>query len=335
MDNKNLLINLDDLFVSQAKVLNELQSGDGSRSADYIRGFEDAIDVVKTISLHLAREWASTAIYEHPPHPHPRSRIYRSEPTDWCIEDTTPSTLKSFIASRANEFAHLNNGKSSAIIFDLDGTLFDVGHRTLGILKRWLTLSESQHFPKSLVKRVEGIGFNHIGYSLAHAFENAGLDLRNPDVMEVLVTIEHYWRKKFFDGESLVEFDAVYTGAADFVWFCKKIGLKIVYLTGRSQKVMYQGTRKQLEKFGFPIEDAELILKINTVTDDAVFKEEAFRQVASVHNVVGNFENEYVNIRGMVQCDPRAVHVVVDSQHSGRPVSALPDKVFRIQSFVS
>jgi len=335
MDNRDLFINLDDLLDEHVKVLRELQSGDGSRSADYTRGFEDAINVVNKISLNLAREWASTAIYEHPPHPHPRSRIYRSEPTDWWIEDTTPSTLKSFIASRANEFANHNNGKSSAIIFDLDGTLFDVGHRTLGILKRWLTLSESQHFPKSLVKRVEGIGFNHIGYSLAHAFENAGLDLRNSDVTEVLVTVERYWRKKFFDGESLVEFDAVYTGAADFVWFCRKIGLKIVYLTGRSQKVMYQGTRKQLEKFGFPLEDAELILKINTVTDDAVFKEEAFRHVASVHNVVGNFENEYVNIRGMVQCDPQAVHVVVDSQHSGRPVSALPDKVFRIQSFVS
>ncbi len=333
MSNKNLLSLLEDKLIEHREALRDLNSSLGARSAEYRQGFEQALELVHKISIDLAHEMAVTAVYEHPPHPHPRSRTYRSEPHDWWIEDTTSDSLKSFIAARSNELSALNNDKGSAIIFDLDGTLFDVGHRTLGILKRWLGSSECSHFPKSIIKKIEGIGFNHIGYSLSHAFENAGLDMRNPDVMEILVTVERFWRKKFFDGETLVEFDAVYTGASEFVWFCKKMGLRIVYLTGRSHKVMYSGTCRQLEKFGFPLEDAELILKMNTVTDDAVFKEEAFRAVAAKHNVVGNFENEYVNIRGMVQCDPRAVHVVVDSQHSGRPVGALPDKVYRIQSF--
>ncbi len=330
MDIKQFLVDLHDRLTEHKQALEDVSSSSNKMTADYIRGFDDAVQAVQRLTQDLAREWTATGIYAHPPHPHPRSRTYRSEPQEWWIEDTQSSSLRGFIADKANR---LSAEQSGAIIFDLDGTLFDVGHRTLGILKKWLALPESQHFPKSLVRRVDSITFNHIGYSLAHAFENAGLDMRNPDVMEILVASERYWRRKFFDGESLLEFDQVYSGAVEFVWFCKKLGLKIVYLTGRSHKVMAGGTRKQLEKFGFPLENADLILKLNTVTDDAVFKEEAFRSVAAHHTVIGNFENEYVNIRGMVQCEPQAVHVVVDSQHSGRPVLPLSEKVYRIQSF--
>jgi hypothetical protein len=331
MDAKQFLVELNDRLSEHHQTLNDLNSKTGKANPDYLQGFNDAIQVVQRLTQDLAKEWSSSGVYAHPPHPHPRSRTYRSEPQDWWIEDTLSSSLRGFIADKVNK---LPSGRTGAIIFDLDGTLFDVGHRTLGILKKWLSLPESQHFAKPLVKRVESINFNHIGYSLSHAFENAGLDMRNPDVMEILLASERYWRRKFFDGESLLEFDQVYSGAVEFVWFCKKLGLKIVYLTGRSHKVMANGTRRQLEKYGFPLDDAELILKLNTVTDDAVFKEEAFRSVYSQHTVVGNFENEYVNIRGMVEIEPQAVHVVVDSQHSGRPVPALSEKVYRIQSFV-
>lgn len=333
MNNQNLYAKLEDLIDEHFEALKELTKDSGIHSQDYIHGFEDAVELVKKLAHNLGREWSATSIYEHPPHPHPRSRTYRSEPIDWLIEDINSASLKSQIASRANFLGDHGNKNNLAVIFDLDGTLFDVGHRTLGILKRWLNLSESQRFPKSLLRKVECIGFNHIGYSLSHAFENAGLDMRNPEVMEILVTVERFWRKKFFDGESLVEFDAVYSGATDFVWFCKRLGLKIVYLTGRSHKMMYQGTLRQLEKFGFPLEQVELVLKTNTVTDDAIFKEEAFRAIGQTHQIVANFENEYVNIRGMVESEPHAVHVIVDSQHSGRPVPSLSHKVFRLQSF--
>lgn len=328
----NDIRNLLDEHLAAIEQVSELEGG---RSRDYKEGFFDAVALVKRLSHDLERNWSLTSVYEHPPHPHPRSRTYRSEPADWLIEDINAVALKSFIAKRMTEFtlSNANNNKQPAIVFDLDGTLFDVGHRTLGILKQWLSLSEAKHFPESLTRKVGSIGFNHIGYSLSHAFENAGLDLRNPDIMEVLLTIERFWRKKFFDGESLVEFDAVYSGAVDFVWFCKRMGVKIVYLTGRSHKVMFDGTIKQLNKFGFPVEGAETILKLNTLTDDAVYKEEAFRTICSKYNVISNFENEYVNIRGMVQSNSDAVHVIVDSQHSGRPTQPLPERVYRIQSF--
>jgi hypothetical protein len=330
MDLKQLLNELQSRLTDHEQALQELTESANSVSPDYIRGYEDAMRTVQRVAQDLIRDWVLTGVYAHPPHPHPRSRTYRSEPIDWQIEDTSGSTLRGLIADKLNQ---PDSRKPNAVIFDLDGTLFDVGHRTLGILRKWLAQPESRHFPKQLVKRVEGITFNHIGYSLSHAFENAGLDMRNPEVMEILLAAERYWRRKFFDGETLVEFDQVYTGAVEFVWFCKRMGAKIVYLTGRSQKVMANGTMRQLEKYGFPVEGAELLLKVNTVTDDAVFKEEAFRAVNHNHRVVANFENEYVNIRGMVQSEPAAVHVIVDSQHSGRPTLPISEKVYRIQSF--
>ncbi|MFZ9519481.1 MAG: HAD family hydrolase [Silvanigrellaceae bacterium] len=330
MDFKQFLIDLQDRLKEHEQALEDLSSSSNGVGPEYIRGYEDAMRSVHRVALDMIRDWTSTGIYAHPPHPHPRSRTYRSEPADWWIQDTSGATLRGLIADKLNQPI---SSKPNAVIFDLDGTLFDVGHRTLGILRKWLTQPESRHFPKQLVKRVEGINFNHIGYSLSHAFENAGMDMRNPEVMEILLAAERFWRRKFFDGETLVEFDQVYTGAVEFVWFCKKMGAKIVYLTGRSQKVMASGTMRQLEKYGFPVEEAELLLKVNTVTDDAVFKEEAFRAVSNNHRVVANFENEYVNIRGMVQCDPSAVHVIVDSQHSGRPTLPISEKVYRIQSF--
>jgi len=330
MDINQFIVDLQERLTEHTNALEELSTTGQAVNPEYLRGYEDAIRIVQRVAQDLVRDWTSTGIYAHPPHPHPRSRTYRSEPMDWWIEDTNSTTLRALIAEKVNQ---LPEGQQGAIIFDLDGTLFDVGHRTLGILKKWLALPESQHFPRSLIKRVEGINFNHIGYSLAHAFENAGLNMRSPDVMEVLLAAERFWRRKFFDGETLIEFDQVYSGAVEFVWFCKKLGLKIVYLTGRSQKVMSTGTHRQLEKFGFPLENSDLLLKLNTVTDDAVFKEEAFRAMTHQHTVIGNFENEYVNIRGMVECNPKAIHVVVDSQHSGRPVVPLTEKVYRIQSF--
>lgn len=330
MDINQFISLLQDRIAEHVQARDEVAANAKHLNSDYLSGFSDAINIITNITQDLARDWTTSGVYAHPPHPHPRSRTYRSEPSDWWIEDTLSSSLRGFIADKVNR---IPTGRTGAIIFDLDGTLFDVGHRTLGILKKWLALPESHHFPKSIIKRVEGIGFNHIGYSLSHAFENAGLDMRSPDIMEVLLAAERFWRRKFFDGETLVEHDQVYTGAVEFVWFCKKLGLQIVYLTGRSQKMMAAGTMRQLEKFGFPLAGTELMLKLNTVTDDAVFKEEAFRSVSHKHVVVGNFENEYVNIRGMVQCEPSAVHVVVDSQHSGRPVLPLSHKVYRIQSF--
>lgn len=266
--------------------------------------------------------------------PHPRSRTYRAEPWDWAIEDTQSTTVVTLL-QHSIERARAAN-RAPAVVFDLDGTLFDVSHRTLGILREWTTSqADARRYPKALLRRVESIGLCHMGYSLSHAFENAGLDLRDNDVSDILQSAEKLWRKRFFDGKTLVEFDRPVAGAKAFVHSLRAQGVHICYLTGRDSRGMHQGTVRQLEVHGFPLQDCTLLLKAGHDLEDHAYKQEAFAALASQWEIVGNFENEYVNMAAMAPSAPEAVHVILDTQHSGRPVPSLALKVWRLANFRS
>ncbi|MCA2961439.1 MAG: HAD family hydrolase [Silvanigrellales bacterium] len=264
--------------------------------------------------------------------PHPRSRTYRAEPVDWAIEDTQ---AKSVLALLEEHIASAKKAKTQpAVVFDLDGTLFDVSHRTLGILREWTaSQADARRYPRALLRRVESIALCHMGYSLSHAFENAGLDLRDNDVSEILQSAEKLWRKRFFDGKTLVDLDRPVEGAKAFVDALHSQGVHICYLTGRDSRGMHQGTVRQLEVHGFPLEGCTLMLKAGHELEDHIYKQEAFAVFASKWSIVGNFENEYVNLGAMAPSAPQAVHVILDTQHSGRPVPTLPGKVWRLADF--
>lgn len=252
---------------------------------------------------------------------------YESEPWGWTISDCAADVVWKAIETR------LQNGvKNPAIVFDLDGTLFDVGHRTLGLLREWVETA-GEILGGDLRERLSSIDFEHIGYSLAHAFENGGLDLRDEKTVEIFELAERHWKKRFFDGRSLVEFDIPVEGAAAFAQRCAAKGMKIVYLSGRHSTVMQDGTFEQLQKNGFPVENVEFVLKPDSNMEDLAFKEAAFADIAKRYSVVANFENEYVNIAAMVISDPHACHVIVDTQHSGRPVAPLSHPILRLRSF--
>jgi hypothetical protein len=265
--------------------------------------------------------------------PHPRSRTYRAEPHGWLIEDTNASQVLGLVREALAE-ARSSGAAPAAVVFDLDGTLFDVSHRTLGILREWLNQQgDTRRYPRALVRRVEAIDICHIGYSLAHAFENAGLDIRDQDVADLLQAAEKFWRKRFFDGKTLVDLDRPVEGAASFVHAVANEAVHVCYLTGRDHRGMAEGTRRQLENHGFPVDDATFLLKRDHEQEDHIYKQEAFRALAERWTVVGNFENEYVNIGHMAPEAPRAVHVVLDTQHSGRPVPDLPMRIMRLADF--
>ena len=263
--------------------------------------------------------------------PHPRSRVYRSEPLLWQIEDSDAPNILTMILQLSNT---QTSQRPAAVVFDLDGTLFDVSHRTLGIMRNWLTSREAQDCPPWIERRLVHVELCHMGYSVSHAFENLGLDVRNQEVCEVLEKVERNWRKHFFDGKTLVVFDEPMAGALEFVQKLAAGGIQICYLTGRDRAGMWTGTLQQLEKHGFPVDPAKLFLKERTDQDDHEFKESAFARLSQEFEILGNFENEYINLCGMHGGSPEAVHVILDSQHSGRPVSALSEKIYRIRDFI-
>lgn len=317
------------LAVDEALSALEREEPDPARRDAFSRARAEAKDVVR----RLAQSGRSPhGTYMEPlPHPHPRSRVYRAQPWDWNISDTRAQDVKGKMRARRER---LGTGSTPVVVFDLDGTLFDVGPRTLGILQRWLKGADALKHPEALRARAEMIGMNHIGYSLMHAFENAGFDLRNEEVAGLVVAAEREWRKRFFDGKTLAEFDVPVSGAPEFARWCKDdLGLRLVYLSGRYERVMSEGTRAQLLRYGFPWEGTELRLKPDNLMDDSEFKQRAFAEVASRHGIVANFENEYVNLALMAACEPDAVHVILDSQHSGRFVPQCQADVLRLLTF--
>lgn len=268
-------------------------------------------------------------VQSHFHNPHPRSRTYRSAPLAWKINDVNASNLKKSIQ---NSIAQ--STQKSAMVFDLDGTLFDVSHRTLGILQNWLSSRESQNFHARVLRQIKLIDLSHIGYSLSHAFENAGLNLRDADVLDAFNSAESYWRNTFFDGKSLNQFDKPFAGAADFVNSFHKSGVQIVYLSGRHDKVMRPGTKAQLEQGGFPLIGCEIVLKTDHAQEDNEFKGEAFKAICSKFNVVANFENEYINIAAMLQWNQNCSQVIFDSQHSGRNCPDIPTDISRLENWI-
>ncbi len=285
---------------------------------------EKALGVLKETIENYLSEQVTAGL----PHPHPRSRIYRSEPKTWEIYDSSSHEIMDLITKKAKSAQ-----KKPACVFDLDGTLFDVGYRTLGLLNEWLASDAAKHFDKRLLQKIAKLNYSHIGYSLSHAFENSGFDLRNQETMSLFSSVERYWKKKFFDGASLVKYDKVMENADLFVQKLSENNIEIFYLTGRYFHSMAKGTEQQLLNFNFPFDKNKLILKHNPHADDQIFKAEQVRKIAQEYEIVGNFENEYLNIAFMSLEARDAINVIVDSHHSGRQTPALDLPIYRVSRF--
>ena len=262
------------------------------------------------------------------PHPHPRSRIYRSEPKTWDIRDSSSQEILNLIIKKSKK-----SKKKPICVFDLDGTLFDVGYRTIGIIKEWLNSEAINNFDQRLIQKIAKMNYDHVGYSLSHLFENSGFDLRNQQIMSIFSSIERVWKKKFFDGVTLVKYDQIIQNSLNFVEHIEKNNIEIFYLTGRYWHSMRNGTMEQLKKFKFPFQEHNLILKMNPFEDDQLFKSEQINKLSQKFDVCGNFENEYLNLAYMALEAKDAINVIVDSQHSGRPTPSLDIPIYRISHF--
>ena len=147
--------------------------------------------------------------------------------------------------------------------------------------------------------------------------------------------VRNFWNDRFFTSSYLTH-DRPYLGAVEFVRNLHALGAHIVYLTGRDEPNMGEGTRANLIRDGFPwdMERTQLFMKPLASMDDLTFKKQAASLVNGHGELIASFENEPPNVAALHELLPEVMHVFLDtvcSDHLARPRKGL----YRIPGFLS
>ena len=201
------------------------------------------------------------------------------------------------------------SGRTSVIVFDLDGTLMDNRPRVVAILHELARHWDARHpdAAASCAKaEPEGIVYGF------------GENLRRLGVADPALHEEGFafWKARFF-ADPHVKHDTEIRGAAAFARACHASGATVVYLTGRDLPNMALGSFASLRDLGFPIGviGTELVVKPTFETPDAVFKRDVAPEVERLGELVASFDNEPANCNAFREMNPDAEVVFVDTQH--------------------
>ncbi len=211
------------------------------------------------------------------------------------------------------------------VIFDLDDTLFSTARRHLRILREFADLVESGDPDAAALLRA--IDHESLRYAVTDTAKDAGL--RDALVKD----LRDFWFARFFKNRYLLEDDVV-PGAPAYCEEAVARGAAVVYMTGRDEG-MREGTESALERHGFPrpgAARARLILKPRFDTPDMAFKAEVLARLKEEGAVAASFENEPAHVNLFRETFPAARHFLLETKHSGRPVSLHPDAL-RIRDF--
>jgi hypothetical protein len=238
--------------------------------------------------------------------------------------------------SRRVATARSQNRKSVArkpiVLLDLDSTLYEVGPRTHFILNEWRHSVAGGSFPR-VCSELERLEQEHVGYSLKDTFAALGLPAEDPEVADALREAKDFWLKRFFTSEYL-KHDRAYPGAASFVREVHELGALIVYLTGRDEPGMGEGTITNLIRDQFPwnTENTHLLLKPAFGLSDIEHKKNAAHYIRRHGELVASFENEPANLVAIYELFPEAMHVFVETVSSDHAAPSARG-LYRIHGF--
>ncbi|HRK02868.1 MAG TPA: HAD family hydrolase [Oligoflexia bacterium] len=223
--------------------------------------------------------------------------------------------------------------KAPVAIFDLDGTVFDVTYRTMEIVKRFAATPRWREQYADFIPALEKLRYQDFGYNIETTLNNVGIGKYSERAAHFVHEVETYWFRHFFTDE-LVLADVAYQGARECVVHLKKLGVHIVYLSGRDIPNMSRGTIESLEKFGFPIKGhgVTLCLKPAYGQDDLLFKKQSIETIGREGTVIATFDNEPANVDMFIKAFPDAVHFHFLS-HYARHMELAGPHFYAISSF--
>jgi len=220
--------------------------------------------------------------------------------------------------------------KKTAVVFDLDSTLFNVSPRTQHILDK---LSADPDFIKTYPSEAEQLKSVRVvptDWGIRTALERSGLKA----TLGFFERVREHWMSLFFSSDYLMV-DEPYEGAVEFVNAIFKSGVPVYYLTGRDVDRMGRGTHEVLNKRGFPHNEHfdNVYLKPDQEMNDALFKRDVLKKMADEFEQIYFFENEPVIIHLIREQVPSVNIIFVDTIHSGRalaPVDLPTIKNFKV-----
>jgi phosphoglycolate phosphatase-like HAD superfamily hydrolase len=218
------------------------------------------------------------------------------------------------------------------VLLDLDSTLYEVGPRSHQILREWLSTSESNAFP-AVKARLAKLEAHHVGYSLRDTFNAIGLSFDESEVHGAWEAAKKFWAARFFTHEYL-RYDHAYPGAAVFAQRLYDLGTHIVYLTGRDEPGMGDGTRTKLiaDKFPWNLPRTTLLMKKHASLPDLEHKLEAANYIRDHGTLIASFENEPANLSALCHAFPEAMHVYLDTVSSDHQAMVCQG-LYRIKGF--
>lgn len=236
-------------------------------------------------------------------------------------------------------FNRVEMQKDPVVVLDLDSTLYEVAPRSFQIIQEWARVHASAMDPlvSEAMKRLRE---DQVGYSLRDTWSAIGLRLGEDSVegrrREALFSdLRSFWKERFFSNDYL-RFDRPYPGAVPFVRRVHELGARIIYLTGRDEPGMGDGTRDKLQADAFPWGESKthLILKRVPEVPDSEHKKGAVEAIRGHGSVVASFENEPANLAMLHHRLPDAMHVFVDTVCSDHPAPSR-EGLYRIRGFSS
>lgn len=219
------------------------------------------------------------------------------------------------------------SGVVPVVVFDLDSTLFSTQERNWAILAEFVAVEGR---PPRLIEVVATLGPESMGWNVMEDLRRAGFDH-----VPTLDELRDFWFERFFR-DAYLHHDRPLPGAVEFARDVHAAGGHIVYLTGRDEPNMGQGTRRALTGRGFPFEcdRADLMLKPRFDEPDLEFKRRACEDVRKLGTVLGVFENEPVNANLFADAFPDADVFFLETVHSPDPPPLRP-QIVRIKDFRS
>jgi len=151
---------------------------------------------------------------------------------------------------------------------------------------------------------------------------------------EMLREVMEFWDDNFFSSRYL-HLDKPIAGAQEFVRIISSLGASVVYLSGRDEQNMGDGTRAWLKSHGFlgDHSPAVLFLKTDLSITSVESKIAAAEKIKSLGEPILIIDNEPGELEALWRHFPQAITVLLDTPNSGRP-GTLPPGTLKIKNFL-